>query len=307
MKLFLYGGIRMWDMDSKILSIRWMPHQCGPSYGAPKGCAGLQTDMLFFTDGDALGIPSFNESNAALDFKADWQGFLHYGFEQSLNMDALEATRSGQINLFGSESDDLYPFDWYRIQSLVAAVSPATNQTVPVVGASIFNPDQSQWKAYTEYRYLDDLNGQATKLTVFITMKRRVIVKIAAFLILIFNWLVTASLLYMTVVNVIGRREPPVGVDIVALTFSGLFALPSVRSVMPGNPPFGCLIDFLGILPNLMIIAGCATSFLISRLHREPRVLYPPHGGTHSSPKSFSNNDLELEQDIPRSEDARIW
>lgn len=51
--------------------------------------------------------------------------------------------------------------------------------------------------------------------------------------------LVTATLLYMTVVNVLGRREPPRGLDAVALSFAGLFALPSVRGVMPGNPPFG--------------------------------------------------------------------
>ncbi|KIM42810.1 hypothetical protein M413DRAFT_124137 [Hebeloma cylindrosporum] len=210
-------------------------------------------------------------------------------------MDALEGTRSGQINLFGAESDDLYPFDWYRIQFLVAAVSPTTKQTVPVVGASIFNPDQYQWKAHTDYKYLDGLNRQATKLTVFITMKRRLVIKIAAFLILIFNWLVTATLLYMTVLSVLGRRKPPKGMDVVALSFAGLFALPSVRGVMPGNPPFGCLLDFIGILPNLAIIAGCATSLLISRLHREARELYPPHDGTHASPKSISNNDPEEE------------
>ncbi|KIM42809.1 hypothetical protein M413DRAFT_124139 [Hebeloma cylindrosporum] len=61
--LFLYGGIRIWDMASKTLSIRWMPHQCGPSYSASADCTGLLTDMLFYTDGNALGIPSFNESN----------------------------------------------------------------------------------------------------------------------------------------------------------------------------------------------------------------------------------------------------
>ena len=117
------------DLHSELIAIRWMPHQCGPSYDAPTDCTGLKTDMLFFTEGfvlwslplliivlnhsrDALGIPGFDESNVALNFTASWQGFLQYGFEQSLSMDALEATRSGQINLFGSESDDLYPFDW---------------------------------------------------------------------------------------------------------------------------------------------------------------------------------------------------
>ncbi|KAF8869893.1 hypothetical protein CPB85DRAFT_1240339 [Mucidula mucida] len=56
------------------------------------------------------------------------------------------------------------------------------------------------------------------------------------------------------------------------LPFTGLFALPSVRSVLPGNrqltPPLGCLIDFIGTIPNLAIIAGCATTLLLVRIHR---------------------------------------
>ena len=118
------------DLHSELIAIRWMPHQCGPSYDAPADCVGLRSDMLFFTNGfvlwslplrimcsiysrNALGIPTFNESNVALNFTVGWQGFLKFGFEQSLSMEALEGTRSGQINLFGLESDDLYPFDWY--------------------------------------------------------------------------------------------------------------------------------------------------------------------------------------------------
>lgn len=49
----------------------------------------------------------------------------------------------------------------------------------------------------------------------------------------------TLSLLYMTVLSVFGRQVLPEGTDSVALPFAGLFALPSVRGVMPGNPPFG--------------------------------------------------------------------
>lgn len=85
---------------------------CSSPTGLSSGLSLYSQQCLIYSS-HALGIPSFDESNAALNFTADWQGFLKYGFEQSLDMDAPEATRSGQINLFGSESDDLYPFDWY--------------------------------------------------------------------------------------------------------------------------------------------------------------------------------------------------
>ncbi|KAF8157352.1 hypothetical protein K438DRAFT_1687174 [Mycena galopus ATCC 62051] len=274
--LFLYGGVRIWDMDNKVLSVRWVPHQCGTSFATPSpaDCIGLQSDTLFFTDGDALGIPSFNQSNAVLNFDSDLQGFLRYGFEQVIEMNIEEATRSGQIDLSGLESDVLYPFDWYRVEFLIAALSLETNETVPMAGASIFNPDTSQWRLSTSYSYLH-LPGQAAKLAVFVTIRRHVVVKISAFLILLINWLVALALLYMTVLSVFGRRKLPGGMDSVALPFAGLFALPSVRAVMPGNPPFGCLIDFIGILPNLAIIAGCASTLLLCRLRREAIVLVP--------------------------------
>lgn len=278
--LFLYGGIRKWDMDEKSLTVRWMPHQCGASFGAPSpgDCRGLDVDMNFFVGGDALGIGGYNVSNAILQFQGNLQEYLRFGFEQSIDMDILEQTRSGQINVNGLESDALYPFDWYKVQFLMAAQSPTTNLSVQTAGASIFNPDSSQWVARTTYDYLDSLQDGTSvpaKLSVFIVPKRHIVVKISAFLLLIFNWLVTVALLYMTVLNVFGRIKMPEDMDAVALLFAGLFALPSVRSVMPGNPPFGCLIDFIGILPNLVIISGCATSLLVSRMLRESQGYIP--------------------------------
>lgn len=83
------------------------------------------------------------------------------------------------------------------------------------------------------------------------------VIKISAFLILIFNCahaadvalslavphppqgMVTLATLYMTLVYSLGHRQLPDGLDSIALPFAGLFALPSVRSVMPGDPPFG--------------------------------------------------------------------
>ncbi|KAJ6549020.1 hypothetical protein DFH09DRAFT_1320323 [Mycena vulgaris] len=248
--LLLYGGVREWDMNNKVLSVRWVSHQCRASFGAPlpANCIGLQSDTLFFTDGDALGIPSFNQPNAVLNFDSDRQGFLRYGFEQVIEMNIEEATRSGQIDLRGLESDVLY-----RIEFLIAALSPETLETVnvPMAGAS-----------------------QAAKLAVFVTIQRHVVVKISAFLILLLNcrWISSFKTagkdtqeLYNQGVNC------PGGMDSTALPFAGLFALPSVRAVMPGNPPF----DFIGILPNLAVIAGCASTLLLCRLRREAIVLVP--------------------------------
>ena len=69
--------------------------------------------MILTRSRDALGIGGYNESNAILQFQGALQGYLSHGFEQSIDMDILEQTRSGQINVNGLESDALYPFDWF--------------------------------------------------------------------------------------------------------------------------------------------------------------------------------------------------
>ena len=53
------------------------------------------------------------------------------------------------------------------------------------------------------------------------------------------------------------------GSDILSICLTSLFALPSVRSVLPGAPPFGCLIDMVGILPNVILISICVSTFLL--------------------------------------------
>jgi hypothetical protein len=53
------------------------------------------------------------------------------------------------------------------------------------------------------------------------------------------------------------------GSDILSICLTSLFALPSVRSVLPGAPPFGCLLDMVGILPNIILISLCVSTFLL--------------------------------------------
>lgn len=106
----LYGGIRKWDMEEKMLSIRFIPHQCdGPD---PRNCTGLQRNASFFVDKDALGWGGFNASTSVLD----WITELRDGpYDQVLDLDLKESPRSGQLNLNGLETDILYPFDWYKL------------------------------------------------------------------------------------------------------------------------------------------------------------------------------------------------
>jgi hypothetical protein len=52
------------------------------------------------------------------------------------------------------------------------------------------------------------------------------------------------------------------GSDVLSICLTSMFALPSVRSILPGAPPFGCLLDMVGILPNIILISLCVSTFL---------------------------------------------
>jgi Domain of unknown function (DUF4436) len=60
------------------------------------------------------------------------------------------------------------------------------------------------------------------------------------------------------------------GADILSICLTALFALPTVRSVLPGAPPFGCLVDLVGILPNVILISLCVSTFRLPATSGNP-------------------------------------
>ncbi|EJD48282.1 hypothetical protein AURDEDRAFT_162753 [Auricularia subglabra TFB-10046 SS5] len=289
--IVLYGGIRKWDVAEKVLAIRFIPHQCDG--GFPTNCSTLRYNASFFVDKDALGWGGFNASRSVLDWVADIRGAP---YDQVLDLDLKETPRSGQLNLNGLESDILYPFDWYKVALVVAATSHNLTKTYPIIAANLFNPSQTEWWARMNYTYLDNFLdlGQATKISVNITLQRSYVVRISAILIVVFNWLVTIGLCYLAMTYIQGRKMFPSEMDSVGLQFAGLFALPTVRSIMPGGPPFGCLLDFIGIIPNLVLVSLAATLLLFFRLGWEVRPVIPKF---NSDPEAGSGGGATMRKD----------
>ncbi|KAH7100033.1 hypothetical protein BKA62DRAFT_708068 [Auriculariales sp. MPI-PUGE-AT-0066] len=261
LKVLLFGGIRAWDFETKTLAVRFIPHYFE---GEPPRSVGMKEDMFFFMNADAFGKEGFNSSNAVLSYSAEMEGLRNV--DQFIDVEITENARAGQLNVGALETDVMYPFDWYLVRMIFAATGTDFS-TRAIIGANIFNSLETQWVYDLNFTYLDGFKDHATKLTMGITIRRSTVTKLSAILIVILNWAVTLGVLHMVITYVVGRRQLPDGLDSVALPFAGLFALPSVRSVMPGNPPF----DFIGIIPNLAILASCATVLLVCRIHRETR------------------------------------
>ena len=76
--------------------------------------------------------------------------------------------------------------------------------------------------------------------------------------------LITLSICILTgEAIIVGRMYILSSSDILSICLTSLFALPSVRGILPGAPPFGCLLDMVGILPNIILISLCVSTFLL--------------------------------------------
>jgi hypothetical protein len=72
--------------------------------------------------------------------------------------------------------------------------------------------------------------------------RRPPIVKFAAVLSVIVNWTSTFFIFILTCEVIIMRRGFTMsGTDLLGVTFTALFALPSIRALLPGAPDFGAL------------------------------------------------------------------
>ncbi|KAH7050364.1 hypothetical protein BKA62DRAFT_629902, partial [Auriculariales sp. MPI-PUGE-AT-0066] len=232
--IFLYGGVTHWDAGNKQLSVRFIPFWCRSN---PIACNPLQEDGLFFRDMDALAVGGFNKSRAILDFQAPPINLSHFHWNQYLD---LQLTQHCWRDV--NELDFNYPQDWYELRVHLAAVSKDLNTTLPIIAADLVNFVDKFWAYTVETLYIRQ-EGQQPKISIRIVMHRSSYTKFLVFVNLVVNWTITWCAGYVTTTNIANRRRRSPGLDQLAILFGALFAMPSVRELMPGSPPFG--VQFL--------------------------------------------------------------
>ncbi|KIM32284.1 hypothetical protein M408DRAFT_216300 [Serendipita vermifera MAFF 305830] len=222
----------------------------------------------------------------------------------SIDFTQAVAENAWEQPLFG------YPFDTWAGQIVFAMTDRDSAQetglnnsfivsiTDAVLADSTFN-----WRITASTNDTCSLPGAdaGCELHIDFSGKRPALVIFAAMVALIVNWLITAAIFLVTGEAVIMRRVhilkilfvqmiPPLAcllgrylrnvshnflqeTDILGVCLTALFALPSVRSILPGAPAFGCIIDLIGIIPNIILISLCTTAIAVSKLRmRRSRV-----------------------------------
>ncbi|KAG8776563.1 hypothetical protein FRB91_000797 [Serendipita sp. 411] len=96
---------------------------------------------------------------------------------------------------------------------------------------------------------------------------RPLVVIICAITAVAVNWTCAIFIFVLTCETVFMRRSYMLqGTDILSMCFTALFALPTIRLLLPGAPDYGVMIDLIGVLPCTLIVALCTVCISIVKL-----------------------------------------
>lgn len=164
----------------------------------------------------------------------------------------------------------LYPFDTYLLASTLRAVD-ASNTTVPIRKLSTIQQVTSFLVATSDVESYEIINGTQVPTRDFdLYVTRPAQLRFYTLLLFGVNWMLS----HVTVGHVLLARRL---VDIRSMTkhlvsaFAILLVIPQLRKSMPDSPALddGALIDYIGLIPQMIISASCVLTILLLIMLRE--------------------------------------
>ncbi|KIJ57889.1 hypothetical protein HYDPIDRAFT_44725 [Hydnomerulius pinastri MD-312] len=196
-----------------------------------------------------------------------------------------------------------YPFDIFKIYVSMVAINPTDNSTIPIAFASGY-VTVVNWVGEGDFQCVQP-PGEDRQYALILTQERQLPVKAFVIVILATNWIMSITVLWMTIL-VLFHQNLPSGLLLASTAI--LFALPQIRASMPDAPPFGALIgrhclalgvrvslrpDIGGYFMNVCLVSVCTSTLLLSQLRY--RCQPPPNPSQDLSgetqPVQITNSD----------------
>lgn len=282
--IILKGLLREFDVDARVLTVQW-----STVYIADDGDTfqdmGTDDDHTLEINvyRDIQGIPDPETTELLHDetmyYKLDNTSAYRFGtvglhpwdsFDTDIDMTQAVENDVWKQPMFG------YPWDnWSGSIVMVATVAEmdraleANGTGVFGLGAVTMEDSLLNWKITPKsWTPCIEVNSTSCELYIDFDASRPGIVIFCVIVVVIVNWICTVAIFLVTGEVILLRRKHILeGTDMLSVCFAALFALPTVRSLLPGAPQdFGAVIDFVGILPNVIIISLCTTVFACAKL-----------------------------------------
>ncbi|KAK0472985.1 hypothetical protein IW261DRAFT_1660123 [Armillaria novae-zelandiae] len=167
-------------------------------------------------------------------------------------------------------SNVYYPFDRYFAEVLAFAEDASTNKSVPLVLVSTAGLVEGLKISGDVVDSPTLANAHLPELIdIGVTLGRGTLIKIYCIVIVVTFWLVTLMIclvMIMTVAFGFQQRN-----EIVVVPVGTVFAFTQLRSTMPGAPEgFGDILDFVGILPCLVLLSISAVTMVGMYIFTDP-------------------------------------
>ncbi|KAH7884900.1 hypothetical protein F5I97DRAFT_1893195 [Phlebopus sp. FC_14] len=134
-----------------------------------------------------------------------------------------------------------YPFDTFRSYASLVAINPTDNSTIPIAYARGYGTVVN-WVGMAIFTWVQP-PGMDMQYSLTLTQERQLTVKAFVIVILLTNWILSLSVLWMTIIIMFRQRIPS---SLLLASTTILFALPQIRASMPDAPQFGAYVGESG-------------------------------------------------------------
>ncbi|KAJ7105996.1 hypothetical protein C8R44DRAFT_745644 [Mycena epipterygia] len=198
---------------------------------------------------------------------------LNYGTGTNCGRPSVNLNRLSN-HITYSDQQFVYPFDDYESRNTFIAFTPSADGSIsnatflPILNVAAVDASET---FVPSHNYLSPVpnasvmfNGiQIDKAYVFmLTVRRSLLAKVFTIAIFLLNWGLVVSVMYITVVAYVSK-DRNLGDWALAAPLTIILTIPGLRGLFVGDPPFGILLDAIGIFLQMIVVCICASALVL--------------------------------------------
>ncbi|PBK68441.1 hypothetical protein ARMSODRAFT_1019578 [Armillaria solidipes] len=193
----------------------------------------------------------------------------HRNFRTELNLTTYNDFTYG-YNQFGYSSLIYYPFDYYTTKVTLSARDTLTSEELGLwvswSSGKVVDLKMKVWSPASNMATWDETDKI---IDMNLIIQRNTLVIVYCLVITFTFWMVTLMICFIMITTVVfGFRQRN---EIVVVPIGTVFAFTQLRSSMPGAPEgFGSILDFVGLLPCLILLSISAIAMVGIYLFADP-------------------------------------
>ncbi|KAF8813459.1 hypothetical protein BYT27DRAFT_7250980 [Phlegmacium glaucopus] len=269
--IFFLGHVYKVNVSDRTISVSWLVGGCGnlrlqrasnftdSKCGLANVSFDVYVDGALFTESQFHYDPTIHPiGNPPMNNTIYVQALNQFQYTHTMDISSAELRNHRPF-----EQRYFYPFEKYRLVTTFIAFNPAANTSLPIVRLAIsdtvnnFQPQLDEWETQTFVN-----NTLMNSRTTHVNIQRTISAKTFVILIFTSNWIITAAVMYITCIALWSNTK--LGDGVVLLPMTIILTLPLLRQFYVDAPPIGVLLDSLGLILQMFLVAICGIVLLLN-------------------------------------------